>query len=104
MAGSTLAAKLRREHDSQSGFGVLDLAVLDQPKRARQLHGLEGHELIGLVRSLASLESGCHKEMDFLVREPWRREHREEEIDLLRPAAGLLSQFSRGTMCGVFPR
>src|SRR4051794_35997865 len=47
---SGIGSKSRRMKDSERSLRVLDLTLLDQLKRARQLHGLRCHELVRLMR------------------------------------------------------
>src|SRR5689334_8452249 len=46
------------EEDGQGGLSVLDLPLLDQLKRVREGHRLDGQEFVGLMCGFSTLESG----------------------------------------------
>src|SRR5450759_2544595 len=63
---------------------------------------MEIQKFIRLMFSLAGDQSGCYGEMDFFVREPGSRVHREQVVELLSCAPGLLFQLPRGTITRTF--
>src|SRR5262249_366344 len=92
----------RGEQDRERGFPVADHALADHPQSVRKIERLHRDEFVALMCGLSTLEPGGHEKMDPLIGKTRRREHRCEELDVLRRAAGLFTKLANGAIARIF--
>src|SRR2546430_1920543 len=83
-------AVARREQDEHGRLRVPDLSLLNQLQRVRESHRFKRHEFVSLTLALSPREPGGDKPVDSFVGETGSRVKREQRLDRVRRATGLL--------------